>query len=160
MTRLSQPYTLPCSTQPRSAPDVGERRSASIALPEILDSVLDLVVERLTPAITADLASTLSEIRRETLHWRLLNVEEAAARLGRSSRWVRERVKRGQLPYIKLDGGALAFELGDVQAFAEARRISAGEPAVLAERLQVARQPATREASETPERAKYPGVRG
>jgi excisionase family DNA binding protein len=127
-------------------------------LPELLDSFLDLVVDRLVPPLAAELATTLSQVQSETEPWRLLNVDEAAARLGRSSRWVRERAKRGQLAFVRLDGGALAFELEDVQAFAGARRISAGEPTALAQRLHIGRNPALREGSERPERATDPEV--
>jgi hypothetical protein len=55
--------------------------------------------------------------------WRLLTVRDVADRLGRSTRWVRERVKRGELVRVRLDGGALAFLLEDVEAFARARRV-------------------------------------
>jgi excisionase family DNA binding protein len=62
----------------------------------------------------------------------LLDVSEVAERLGRSTRWVRERAKRGDLPFVRLDGSALAFDLEDVRGFARARRIScsalAGSP--------------------------------
>lgn len=48
--------------------------------------------------------------------WHLLDGEEVGERLGRSGRWIRERAKRGDLPFVKLGGGALAFDLADVQA--------------------------------------------
>lgn len=80
---------------------------------EIVDSIADAVAERLLSAATPP-------TERE---WRLLNVEEAAARLGRSTRWLRERAKCGDVPYVRLDGGALAFEVADLQAFAAARRV-------------------------------------
>lgn len=67
--------------------------------------------------------------------WRLLDVEEAAARLGRSTRWIRERAKRGELPHIRLDGGALAFDVDDLRAFARARRVPAEDGDPLAGRL-------------------------
>ena len=54
----------------------------------------------------------------------LLNLEEAAARLGRSTRWVRQRAKEGELAHVRLDGGALAFRIEDLQAFAEERLIA------------------------------------
>jgi excisionase family DNA binding protein len=53
----------------------------------------------------------------------LLDLEEAAQRLGRSKRWVRERAKTGALPHVRLDGGALAFEVDDLREFARDRRI-------------------------------------
>src|SRR4051794_8390177 len=59
--------------------------------------------------------------------WRLLKLEEVVQRLGRSERWVRSRVKRGELTVVRLDGGALAFDLEDVKAFARARRVAVDE---------------------------------
>jgi hypothetical protein len=46
------------------------------------------------------------------------------ARLGRSTRWVRERVKAGELDWVRLDGGGFAFKLEQLQAFADARQIA------------------------------------
>jgi predicted DNA-binding transcriptional regulator AlpA len=103
-------------------------------LPDLFESVLGLAVQHLAPAIAAELASH-NRPAPASEPWRLLNADEVATRLGRSTRWVRERAKRGQLPSIRLDGGAFAFDLEDVQAFARARRISAREPSLLAERL-------------------------
>ena len=89
-----------------------------------VDELVALVVERLAPAISSELATTL-EMRTslQSEPWRLLDLEEAAQRLGRSTRWIRERVKRGELASVRLDGGALAFDLDDLHAFAAARRI-------------------------------------
>ena len=70
--------------------------------------------------------------------WRLLGVDEVAAVLGRSRRWVHGAVKERGLPHIRLDGGALAFDLEDVRAWALARRVPAAEGEALAGRLQQA----------------------
>jgi hypothetical protein len=51
--------------------------------------------------------------------WRLLTLDEAAERLGRSPRWVRQR--KEAIGYVRLDGGALAFRLEELQAFAAER---------------------------------------
>jgi excisionase family DNA binding protein len=91
-------------------------------LQQLLEELAELVAERFDVSAAAAV---------EGEPWRLLNLEEAAARLGRSERWVRERVKRGDLPHVRLDGGALAFELDDLRAFAEARRVSASEARAL-----------------------------
>jgi len=99
----------------------------------LLDELADRVAERLRPFMAP--APALEA-------WRLLDVEQAAERLGRSTRWVRERAKRGELPFVRLDGGALAFEEDDLRAFAMARRVAAEEPEVLAVRLQAGRDPA------------------
>jgi hypothetical protein len=58
--------------------------------------------------------------------WRLLSLAEAAERLGRSERWLRERVRRRELPVVRFDG-KLAFQLDDLIAFAQAHR-TAEEP--------------------------------
>lgn len=102
---------------------------------ELVEQFVAALVEELAPRIAAELAASLpaAELAEP---WRLYDLEEAAGMFGRSTRWVRERVKRGELPFVKLDGGALAFELDDLQAFAEARRVSADGGLLLATRLQ------------------------
>lgn len=70
--------------------------------------------------------------------WRLLTLTEVSDRLGRSERTVRKWVTTGELPHVKLDGGALAFELEDVRAFVDARRVGSDAPGLLALRLQSA----------------------
>ena len=104
----------------------------------LLDELADRVAERLRPLFASSPAGE---------SWRLLDVEQAAERLGRSTRWVRERAKRGDLPFVRLDGGGLAFEEADLRAFAQARRVSAEEPEVLADRLQGGRDRASRNGS-------------
>jgi Helix-turn-helix domain len=99
------------------------------------DELLDEIAERMAAVLPQN------DAREES--WRLLGLDEAATRLGRSTRWVRDRVKAGDLPYIRLDGGALAFELADLQAFVWARRVAAEEPESLAGRLQAAHKPAS-----------------
>jgi excisionase family DNA binding protein len=128
----------------RGVADFDRSAAAAVVLPpEPLGQLLDLVVEQLAPRIAAELANGLPQVEPANEPWHLLNVEEVAARVGRSTRWVRERAKRGQLPFVRLDGGALAFELEDVQAFARARRVSAGEPLLRAGRLRDIRTPAS-----------------
>jgi excisionase family DNA binding protein len=94
----------------------------------LVDEVVDRLTERLRPL----LAPVPAE---QSAPWRLLTTEEAAARFGRSERWVRDRVKRGELAYVRLDGGALAFDEDDLRAFAQARRVSAEGGLALAGRL-------------------------
>jgi excisionase family DNA binding protein len=126
--------------------------------PTFFEPLLDLVVERLVPPLTAELATALHQVDTANETWRLLDVDEVAIRLGRSARWVRERAKQGQLPFVRLDGGALAFELEDVHAFARARRVSAGKPPPLAGRLHDVRNRALPESSAQGERATNPEV--
>lgn len=102
----------------------------------LLEGLVELLADALAPRVAAELAGAG---RAEPLGgepWRLLDLEEAAERLGRSTRWVRERAKRGELPFVRLDGGALAFLVEDLEAFARARRVPA-EDGSLAGRLQV-----------------------
>jgi predicted DNA-binding transcriptional regulator AlpA len=88
----------------------------------------DDVIEAIATSVAAKVAATTPPQTQDA--WQLLNVEDVAGRLGRSTRWVRERVKRGDLPYVRLDGGAFAFELSDVQDFAIERRIDVRDEAV------------------------------
>ena len=89
---------------------------------ELLTLLVDALACELAPRVAAELARTASPAG-EVEPWRLLDLEEAAARLGRSTRTVRAWAKAGLLMSVKLDGGALAFELADLQAFAAARRV-------------------------------------
>lgn len=101
----------------------------------VLDGLVGLLVD-----------GVLDGLREPTMveppSWRLLTLAEAAERLGRSERWVRDRIKAGELPYVRLDGGAFAFELDDLQTFARVRRIGAEGLESLAERLHVSLHPA------------------
>jgi excisionase family DNA binding protein len=96
----------------------------------VLDELAAGFAARLAPLVAAELSPATTTAPPES--WRLVNLEEAAARLGRSTRWVRERVTRGELPHVRLDGGALAFEVADLQAFATARRVDGSTARVLA----------------------------
>jgi excisionase family DNA binding protein len=92
----------------------------SFALPAEL---VDAIAERVATKLAGQLAAP-----GPTDDWRLWNLEETAARLGRSERTVREWTKDGRLPHVLLDGGAYAFNPEDVKAFARARRVPLGEP--------------------------------
>src|SRR4051794_3432060 len=67
--------------------------------PQLLDELVRALAEELAPRVAAAIAAPAS-----AEPWRLLDLVEAAAALGRSERWVRERVKTGALPVIHLDG--------------------------------------------------------
>lgn len=103
--------------------------------PNALDSLVELVAEKVATRVLDSLVELQPPAAAVEEAWRLLTLEEAAARLGRSTRWTRERVKRGDLPFVKLDGGSLRFEIADLQAFAQSRRVSA-------DRVQTGREPA------------------
>jgi excisionase family DNA binding protein len=143
---------------PHEVADTGDQAISMGLTPGALQQSVNVVVEQLASCIAAQVVSQLPEARSETEPWHLLDVNEAATRLGRSTRWVRERAKRGELPFVRLDGGALSFELEDVQAFARARRISADEPSALAGRLQGTRDPRSRAALKARKRATNPEV--
>jgi hypothetical protein len=101
---------------PREDPASRARARGGLGL--LLDGLVDEVVARVVEELRHALRSS-----EPTQPWRLLDLEEAAQRLGRSTRWLRERVKRGDLAYVRLDGGALAFLVDDLEAFARERRI-------------------------------------
>ena len=122
----------------------------------LLDEFADCVADRLRDA------PTLSSPAPEPEQCGLLDLEAAAAWFGRSTRWVRQR-SRGYtaadgskipatLPYVRLDGGALAFLLEDLQAFAAARRVSADGTDLSATRVQTAGDPASGSGSGPSER--------
>ena len=108
---------------------------------ELLDRLVVELADVLAPRVAAELAAQLSPSGGEP--WRLVGVEEVAAALGRSRRWVHGAVKERGLPFIRLDGGALAFDLEDVRAWALDRRVPAVEDDPLAGRLHPARKPAS-----------------
>jgi hypothetical protein len=88
--------------------------------PELLGQLAAAFADELAPRIAAQLADNIPPAGGSAVEpWRLLTLAEAAERLGRSERWLRER--KEQVGYIRLDGGALAFRLEELQAFAAAR---------------------------------------
>jgi excisionase family DNA binding protein len=97
--------------------------------PHLTEQLVAALAEELVPRLALELAAQLPPLPAAE-PWHLLDLEQAAERLGRSTRWVRERAKRGDLPFVRLDGGRLAFELDDLREFARDRRIP------LARRLQ------------------------
>ena len=96
--------------------------------PGALDRVFTELADEVAARVLAQLDQTATPAA-EPESWRLLSVAEAAERIGRSPRWVRDRAKRGELPRIRLDGGALAFDIDDLRAFAEARRVALSDSA-------------------------------
>lgn len=84
------------------------RQLVDVLAEEIAPRVAELVAERVTAAPAAE-------------PWRLLSVEEAAQRLGRSTRWVRNH--KDAIGWVKLDGGAFAFDVDDLRRFARERRV-------------------------------------
>jgi hypothetical protein len=90
--------------------------SPQTTAPSIAAAVAGEAIQRL-------LAALVDAIGGEP--WRLLPLAEAADRLGRSERWLRERVRRHEIAVVRLDGGALGFYLDDLIAFANERRAEA-----------------------------------
>ncbi len=108
----------------------------------LLDEIVSLLAAELAPAVANELERRSPKPSPACGEpWRLLDVEEVAAILGRSRRWVHGAVKERGLPYLRLDGGALAFDPEDVRAWAQARRVPAAEPDPLAGRWQEPRNP-------------------
>lgn len=112
----------------------------------VFDGFLALLVDELAPRVAAELAERLSPPAAAE-PWRLVGVDAVAAALGRSRRWVHGAVKERGLPFVRLDGGALAFDLEDVRAWALDRRVPAVEDDPLAGRLHGARDRASGAAS-------------
>jgi Helix-turn-helix domain len=104
----------------------------SDAADRLLEEIVDRVVGRLEPLLAVGPAEP----------WRLLDVGEAAALLGRSRSWVQKAVRpvdrggRG-LPHVRLDGGGLMFDPEDLRAFALARRVPAVDGGLRAGRVQL-----------------------
>lgn len=94
----------------------------------IPDEALEAVAARVAELVVEALPARSAEEP-----WRLLTVEAAAARLGRSTRWVRDR--KDAIGWVRLDGGALAFELEDVRRYARERRIACEPLAAVEEPL-------------------------
>ena len=84
-----------------------------------LDLDVEQVARRAADLVLEQLAS--SEPADDGL--RLLSAGEVGALMGRSERWVRERKRRGDLPHVRLDGGAPMYRRCDIEAFIQARRI-------------------------------------
>jgi hypothetical protein len=95
---------------------------ASEDAPCARDGLLELVMAELVERVASRLAE-LQPASAETEPWRLLTSRETAARFGRSERWLRERVRLGEIAVVRLDGGGPMFALEDVRAFAAAHRI-------------------------------------
>jgi hypothetical protein len=86
---------------------------------ELIDAIADAVAAKL---------QAQPPQREEGDPWELWNVDEVCRRLGRSKRWVGERTRSGELPHIRLDGGAKAYNPHDVKTFARARRVPMDDP--------------------------------
>jgi hypothetical protein len=81
--------------------------------PASIESFAELVAEKVAAKVPEDETEEA---------WHLADVEEAAQRLGRSTRWIRDH--KDEIGRVRLDGGALAFRLEDLRAFADKRRVS------------------------------------
>lgn len=88
---------------------------------DVLGGLIELIAERVAAKI--DPPQAIPDDGLED--WRLWTLAETAERLTRSERWVRGKARTGELPVVRLDGGALAFDPEDVVAFARSRRVGA-----------------------------------
>jgi predicted DNA-binding transcriptional regulator AlpA len=126
--------------------------------PNALDSLVELVAERVAERVLVELRNVTPAPLAEP--WRLLDVDEVAAMLGRSPRSVHTFAKERGLAFIRLDGGALAFDPDDVQAWARARRVPAAENDPLADRWQAPREQAREQGSGNGDRTAMQKVDG
>jgi hypothetical protein len=92
-----------------------DQRILEALLDELADRVADRLRDLHVPAAEPAVAAPQP----------LANLDDAAAYFKRSTRWVRGKAKAGDLPYVRLDGGALAFLWADLEAFVHARRVAA-----------------------------------
>lgn len=94
--------------------------------PEVLEQLITAIAEQIAPRVAAALAGH-EQAPTEIEPWRTIGLPEAAERLGRSERWVRERTKDAAdpLPFLRLGDGSLRFDADDVRAWARRRRVPA-----------------------------------
>ena len=83
----------------------------------IPEELVEAVAERVAELVVEKMPAPAAEEP-----WRVYTVDQVAAKLGRSTRWVRDR--KDLIGWVKLDDGAFAFELEDVRRFARERRIA------------------------------------
>lgn len=86
----------------------------------ILGQFVDVLAEEIAPRV-AKLVAEQGTPAQAAEPWRLLSVEEAAQRLGRSTRWVRDH--KDLIGWVRLDGGAFAFDVEDLRRFTRERRV-------------------------------------
>ncbi len=92
------------------------------ALAEEIKAALREVLREELPRALADLLPRADDGER------LIDIKEAAQRLGLSTSTVYKRAEQSELPSIKM-GGRLLFKTSDLTAYAEARRHGAGHMA-------------------------------
>ena len=124
---------------------------------ELVEGLADAIVERLSCS-DGSRHGAMAE-NDQPGSWRLLDTAQAAALLTRSERWLRERAKRGDLPYVKLDGGPFAFDIDDLRAFVKARRVPLEEDETLAGHWQPPGKAAPQTGSPDHHRPSKPRVR-
>jgi len=69
----------------------------------LLSAFLDELAERVAARLSG--GEPHAQIQRSPDPWRLWTLEETAQRLTRSERWVRERAKQGELPFVRWTAG-------------------------------------------------------
>jgi hypothetical protein len=120
---------------------------------EIVEEIATAVADRVVLALASEPAWTTP-----VSEWRLLTTEDASRALNRSTRWIRQRAKSGDLPWVRLDEGPLAFRLEDLQACAASRRVPADRDSALAARLPLVGEPAPANGRRPDGRPKEPRV--
>ena len=97
------------------------------AAASLLNEFSDALAKVIADKVAAQLLEVIANVQQPQ-PWRLLSTTEAAAVLCRSRRWMLTAVKERGLPYVRLDGGGLAFDPEDLQSWARSRRIPPVEP--------------------------------
>jgi excisionase family DNA binding protein len=90
-----------------------------------VDELLDLLADKVAAKVEARLAA------RQTAPDRLLDVREAADRLGVSTHTIYKRKEKGLIPFIK-NGSKLLFKPSDLDAYVEQNRITSKKVTALA----------------------------
>ena len=87
------------------------------------DALITSIVDEIGAAVTAALRTELPVPGTSAEPWKLAHCERRIDGAGQVGQVGAERAKAGELPWVRLDGGPLAFLPDDVEAFARARRL-------------------------------------
>jgi excisionase family DNA binding protein len=93
------------------------------------DEFLDVLVERISDAVAEKVLARIAEVMpASAAPWKLLDVDEVAALLGRSRRTVFTLIRTAGLPTVHIDRGKVMLDPRDVEEWARSRRIPPADP--------------------------------
>jgi predicted DNA-binding transcriptional regulator AlpA len=92
--------------------------------PDLFDALADRLADKVAGRVIAGIAEVLPPSAEP---WRLLSVDEVAARLGRSRRSVFGYITYAELPVVHLDRGSVRIDPDDLREWCRERRIPAAE---------------------------------